>query len=157
MNNYVAENLKAKEQVIKLAEIHPLSKIIFMILAIAMIVIALIMSVYAHEIWPFAIFSPFILGFSIGFLKEFLYMKTTVLTLTDKRVFGKIGSFSVKTVDYPIDKINSIVINQDIFGRIFNFGTIIIQTASSSDLKVSSVKNPNAFKQEIINQQDNKN
>jgi len=46
--------------------------------------------------------------------------------ITDKRIICKTGLFSHKTLEMNLNKIESVNVDQSIFGRIFGFGTITI-------------------------------
>jgi membrane protein YdbS with pleckstrin-like domain len=48
---------------------------------------------------------------------------TTELAVTNKKVIGKVGVIHRESVDVPLSNLESIVIDQGVLGRIFNFGT----------------------------------
>jgi uncharacterized membrane protein YdbT with pleckstrin-like domain len=60
----------------------------------------------------------------------FLRLKRTELGITDRRVIEKYGILSVTTAETTLDKIQNVTFKQGLFGRIFNYGTVVIQTAA---------------------------
>lgn len=76
----------------------------------------------------------------------------TKLSHDNKYVKGKTGLLRVCTMDSPISKITSVKVDQGILGRMFNYGTISINTAGdSTDYTFAYIDNPNAFKKSLLN------
>lgn len=90
----------------------------------------------------------------IGFLMiivDIINCIGTKLKVTNKKVYGKIGILHTKELDSPLNKINNINVEQNILGKILNFGTVKISTSSAIyDFKY--ICNPNEFKQVLNNQ-----
>lgn len=55
---------------------------------------------------------------------------STHLKVTTKRVAAKKGIIKVESLDSPLDKITSVKTSQGLMGKIFNYGTIYINTPS---------------------------
>ena len=64
----------------------------------------------------------------------------TELAYTNKRIIGKRGLFTTTILDAPIEKINDVYIKQTLFGKIFQYSSIVIST-SSSRYKFKYLKN----------------
>ncbi len=73
------------------------------------------------------------------------------LAITNKRVIGKIGVFKTKTLDAPLNKIQNTSTESKFFGKIFNYGTVKINTAAGA-YDFIGVKNVESFKGMIMNQ-----
>ncbi|MCX7858954.1 MAG: PH domain-containing protein [Chloroflexus sp.] len=67
-----------------------------------------------------------------GFI-DFLRWNSEQIIITDRRVLQVRGVFNKRVIDSSLEKINDIELRQSILGRIFNFGTIEILTASGSE------------------------
>lgn len=83
----------------------------------------------------------------IGFLLIIVDLVNTIgmkLNITSKKVYGKIGLLHTRRLDSPLNKINNIGVTQNIFGKIFNYGTIEIKT-SSLLYEFKYISNPNEF------------
>ena len=78
---------------------------------------------------------------------------TTELVFTNKRLLGKIGLVNTKALDTPLNKINNISVEQGLGGKIFNYGTMVILTSSTS-YRFKHIKKPEAFKSKLLEQID---
>lgn len=90
----------------------------------------------------------------IGFVwlpRDLINYFTTKLEITNRRIKGKTGLINTNELDSPLNKLNSIQVKQGMFGKIFNYGTVII-TTSSSAFEFEYVTKPNEFKTIINNQ-----
>ncbi|XLV70956.1 PH domain-containing protein (plasmid) [Ralstonia syzygii subsp. celebesensis] len=54
---------------------------------------------------------------------------TTELAVTNRKVIAKVGFIRRDTIEMLLGKVESVQVKQSIFGRIFNYGTIIISGA----------------------------
>ena len=76
---------------------------------------------------------------------------TTKLYITNKRVSGKVGLIRTNELDSPLNKINGVQVKQGLFGKIFNYGTVSITTASTV-FDFPYIDKPNEFKTILNNQ-----
>ena len=56
-----------------------------------------------------------------------LNVMTTELALTNKRVIAKFGFIRRQTIEININRIESISVNQGFWGRIFNYGSVVVR------------------------------
>ena len=75
------------------------------------------------------------------------------LAITNKRVIGKTGLISTKALDAPLNKVQNASVANGLFGKIFNYGTVRIDTAAGT-YTFYGIKNPNNFKTMLMNQID---
>ena len=87
----------------------------------------------------------------IWFPKDLIKYFTTKLEITNRRIKGKTGLINTNELDSPLNKINGIQVKQNVFGKMFNYGTICITTASSVFV-FDYINNPNEFKTILNNQ-----
>ena len=73
------------------------------------------------------------------------------LAVTSKRVVGKIGVLRTQVLDAPLSKLQNCSVKQNLSGKIFNYGTVVINTASG-EYNFSGVKNANSFKNFVMAQ-----
>ena len=76
------------------------------------------------------IFSFFIVGIP-SLISRLIAMKTTELSLSNKRLVGKYGLINTKQMDSPLNKLNSVSVASGLFGKIFGYATITVNTAST--------------------------
>ena len=88
-------------------------------------------------------------------IQVFILKVTTILEISTKKVFGKKGWLNTISLDAPINKINDVMVVQSFFGKIFNYGTIIINT-SSNKYKFQFIENADKLKDKITNIIDKK-
>lgn len=87
----------------------------------------------------------------VGF-KLFVLFNTR-LALTSKRIYGKTGIINTKSMDSPINKINSVSVEQGFWGKVFRYSTISVST-SSGTFKFAYIKNADEFKEKTMEQID---
>lgn len=75
----------------------------------------------------------------------------TELSLSNKRLVGKVGIIRTVTLDNPLLKINSISVSSGLFGKILGYGNICVNTAGSS-MVFRGIKNPQDFANKINHQ-----
>ena len=108
---------------------------------------------------PLVILGLLLLGVAgIGILfwiGAFIRYKTTELAITNKRVIAKFGFISRSTVELNIDKAESIQVRQGILGRIFDYGSIIVSGAGSTQTPIPGISRPMKFRQTFLATQEN--
>ena len=90
------------------------------------------------------------IGF-VWFPRDLIRYFNTKLEITNRRIRGKVGLVKTNELDSPLNKINSVQIKQGFFGKLCNYGTIIVTTASSY-FEFAYINNPSEFKS-ILNTQ----
>ncbi len=85
---------------------------------------------------------------------KFAYVE---LSLTNRRLIGrtiaKKGFFNTCTMDAPIDKIQTCMVEQNLLGKIFNFATVTVKTAAGSYF-FPYIKDAEQFKNRLTAQMD---
>lgn len=79
---------------------------------------------------------------------------TTRLTITNRRVEGKKGLLKTVKMDSRIGQITSVKVTQGLAGKIFNYGTLNINTAGG-EYEFAYIRNPEKVKQTINTALDN--
>jgi len=80
--------------------------------------------------------------------------KTTELAITSKRVIVKSGFIRRRTIEININKVESIQVDQEILGRMFNFGTLVISGGGNPQAPVAGISSPMEFRRAFIEAQD---
>lgn len=78
---------------------------------------------------------------------------TTELSLSTKRVVGKFGFVNSKQIDSPLNKINSVSVSSGLFGKIFGYATVTINTASTIYL-FKGIVHADMFRQSVMDEMD---
>ena len=80
---------------------------------------------------------------------EYLRVRFTELGLTNKRVICKTGIISRQSEEMKLTSIETVEIDQGVFGRILGYGNIHVSGRGISDVVLRSVKDPMAVKRAI--------
>lgn len=152
MDNYFDCNLNKGEEVI--IEIRH-NKMVFVPIIIGMAAFA----IYFLFILPlmFENVKTGWLDWLIFFIAELLLILPAIriiktkLALTNRRVIGKKGIFGTQSLDFPISKIDSIIVCSSFLGKIFHYNNIQIKSTNATRaLKFKGISNANDFRNAII-------
>ncbi len=104
------------------------------------------------------VFGILLLMWVIGILlivSAVLNVMTTELALTNKRVIAKFGFIRRQTIELNINRIESISVNQGFWGRIFNYGSIVVRGTGGSHAPIPYIARPMEFRQQFNDFIDN--
>lgn len=88
----------------------------------------------------------------ISFVYDYFQWRNREYILTDFRVIQISGIINKNVIDSSLEKVNDVKLTQSFFGRIFNFGTVEIMTASELGInKITTLENPIKFKTTMVN------
>jgi uncharacterized membrane protein YdbT with pleckstrin-like domain len=91
----------------------------------------------------------------IYFIYKYYAWKFDLWVVTNYRVIDEFGVFSINSKESPIDKINNVSYQQSIFGRIFGFGDVQIQTAAEmGETSYKNIAHPQKLKEALSNAQE---
>jgi hypothetical protein len=87
------------------------------------------------------------------FLYRYLDRRVNIWAVTDRRLIDEWGILTHKSKENPLDKINDIIVEQTIPGRVFGYGSISVQTAAKAgETIIDFVERPEELKQTINEQ-----
>jgi membrane protein YdbS with pleckstrin-like domain len=87
------------------------------------------------------------------FLYRYLDRRVNIWAVTDRRLIDEWGILTHKSKENPLDKINDIVVEQTILGRLFGYGSISVQTAAKAgETIIDYMERPEELKQTINEQ-----
>ena len=91
--------------------------------------------------------------FFIPSILMFLRLTHTELGITNKRVIVKTGLFSTTTMETTLDKVQNVTFRQPLLGKMFNYGTIVIQTAATFGREgLRGIKDPQQVRDVLLEQ-----
>ncbi len=86
---------------------------------------------------------------------EYINWKYNLWCVTNLRVVDETGFFTRYTKESPLDKINNVEYDQTIWGRLFGFGNVDIQTAAEmGETKYQLIHHPKLLKDTITHAQE---
>jgi len=90
-----------------------------------------------------------LIGFLTAIVHILQYLSERVF-INDRNIRLKTGIFSNNETDIPFDKINTIRIRQNLFGKLLNYGSIVIFTGNDvSGIIFNHLDNPKGIKAAI--------
>lgn len=110
------------------------------------------------SLWHLMLFGLLLLpAFGLGLILwiiAFVRYKTTELAITTRRVIVKHGFIRRRTIEININKVESIQVDQELLGRIFNFGTLVVAGAGDPQAPIAGISAPMEFRKAFIEAQD---
>lgn len=92
---------------------------------------------------------PIIIGFFMLVAHLITYFSQSI-RITKDSIELKKGIIFIDKTEVPHSKINSIQVKQGIFGRMFNFGDVIMSTGNdTSGIKFQHIDSPNELKESL--------
>ncbi|MFC4437084.1 MULTISPECIES: PH domain-containing protein [Natrialbaceae] len=85
---------------------------------------------------------------------QYARIAKTVFVITDRRVATRRGVFGVTVNTVALDRVQNTTVTQGSIGRLVGYGTVVIETASGSDLALWNVDGPLAVRAELEHSAD---
>ena len=96
-------------------------------------------------------------AFGIGLIVfgiAYIRIKSTEIAVTTKRLIVKHGFIRRSTIEININKVESIQVDQEMMGRMLNYGTLVISGTGTSHAPITGISEPMAFRKAFIEAQD---
>jgi len=87
-------------------------------------------------------------------LSAYIRYKTTELGITDKKIIAKFGFIKRDTIELLLPKVESIQVKQSIFGRLLNYGSIVVSGAGNPQAPVPGIDAPMQFRKSFMEIQE---
>ena len=142
--SYIDSNLMRGETVVYKAEIH---WFIFLP-GIVVAAIGFLMMAAGGEAGVFGALA-LLVGVAL-ILKAAITKVTTELAVTSKRVIAKVGLIRRSTMELNHSKVESLNVNQGIFGRIFGYGTVVVNGTGGGATPAPGIDNPMEFRRNAM-------
>ncbi len=83
------------------------------------------------------------------FIYPMILRSTSEFVITNKRVIIKKGWISRETFEMNLNKIETVNVDQSVWGRLFGFGTIVIIGTGGTKEVVDSIRRPLEFRKKF--------
>ena len=159
--SYVNDNLMPNEKVLFSARIHPaifLPAVISFLFTILLFIFAFSSAGQAGSTTTspsaipgvFLCFSGLLFIYSIVMvLQAIIIISTTEFAVTNRRVVAKTGFIRRHTLEMLLTKIESVAVNQNILGRILNFGVVTVTGTGGTKESFRAIGQPFAVRKMI--------
>jgi uncharacterized membrane protein YdbT with pleckstrin-like domain len=100
--------------------------------------------------WLMRVLGIVILVFgALHLLRAWLTRVTTELAVTNRKVIGKWGLISRRTIEQRLEKIDSIEVEQTILGRILGYGTVEVRGSGVTMTPLRMIAGPLTFRRRV--------
>ena len=151
--SYIHKSLLDDEKIIYLTRRH---KIIFTYPVIWLLLAAILFGikwvfVFKPEInFSLSIFSGIFLAVAlIHALVVWINYLCAEFGITNQRVIVKEGFLKRKTIEVFLKSVESVQVNQSIWGRILNFGNVVVSGTGGASDPLNMIRNPLDFKKQV--------
>lgn len=83
------------------------------------------------------------------FIAPLIESSTSEFAITNKRVIIKVGLISRRTFEMNISKIESVIVNQGILGRMLGYGTIVVKGTGGTNELFKAIADPLTFRKKF--------
>ena len=91
-----------------------------------------------------------VMAWTLGVWRIAAGMKwTSEFAITNRRVIVKTGLLARRTIEINISRVESVQVDQDIFGRLFNYGAITVIGTGGTKEPFTMIENPQAFRRMV--------
>lgn len=148
MGSYIDSNLITNERVIKEAKVSWWSQWPFFLFGGFFLLSGMGASLTPNEDGGGGV----ILFVAVAFIVfAIIRVISTELALTNKRVIAKTGFIRRDTIELRLEKVEGFVVNQSIFGRILNYGSVIVSGTGGIKTPIPFIYNPTEFRM-VVNE-----
>ena len=104
---------------------------------------------------PLAVLAVFSLVFLWRLVWDILHWVNDVYAVTNRRIIQISGTINKHSIDSSLEKINDLVLNQSMLGRMLGYGDLEILTGSEIGVNLlRRIAEPVRFKTEMLNQKE---
>ena len=144
---FIEKNLAPNEDILYQSKLHWMiyfgAAFWFVFGAVIYFIFAPMTSVAQYAFLAFALLSAYKFG------AAFVQQISTELAVTDQRFIAKFGFVAREVIEIPLLKIESVVVDQSVLGRIVDSGSVAIHGTGSSMAPVHNIDSPVLFRNEL--------
>lgn len=145
--SYVSHHLMSGESVVREAR---LSRIVYLpclvLLAIAVVLFAEVYRGGSETRVALPVPEVFLAVALLAAVPAFVRRRSSEFAVTNKRVVVKVGLLRRHSTEILLRQVEGITVDQSIFGRIFDYGTIVVEGTGSDRTPYSGIGGPMKFR-----------
>jgi len=142
---YAEKVLQPGETIAYRAHLHWIIYLAGMVLIVAAIACAVAAVVLKVDSIRLGLMAASVIALFLGLfqmIRAWLVAVNTEIIVTNRRVIYKTGFISRNTVEMNLDKVESVLVQQGILGRMLDFGTVIIRGVGAGLEPVDNIGAP---------------
>ena len=149
--SYVEKVLQPEEKVVAVAKKHWMIYGKGIVLLVVAIIIVVGGPAWLGNAIVFQVLAAFLALLAlILFVRAWFEQWTTEIAVTNKRVIYKRGFISRYTTEMNMEKVESVVVDQDLWGRIFGYGTISVRGTGDGIEHLTMIADPLKLRSAIV-------
>lgn len=150
--SYIDSNLQADEKVLDRTQLHWAIYLPPMIGLVGASILFIYWNWNAYEItWlnsmPGLIPAVFVMQ---DLIRRGIKRETTEIAITDRRIIYKTGLINRRTLEMNVDKVESVDVNQSVFGRLLGCGTIVVHGVGTGIEPLNMIADPMKFRDSVL-------
>jgi uncharacterized membrane protein YdbT with pleckstrin-like domain len=142
---YVEEHLLPNERIVHHAHLHKIVYLGPLLLAIFLMAVAI--GAFTAEIFSLAIVA--LVAALIPLIWAQIVYSSSEFAVTDKRVIIKVGFIQRRTLETLLSKVEGIEVNQEIMGRVLDYGTIAVTGTGGTRELFKNIAAPLEFRRQV--------
>ncbi len=148
--SYAAKNLIPGETILYQTRLHWIVLVWHFFLAVVFLLTPGILLLYYNKVRELGYI--LIIATMIPIVIGIIVRNGTEMAVTNKRVLIKQGVFSRETLELLLSKIESIVVEEPVIGRILGYGTVIIRGTGGTPEPFDRIASPLEFRRQVEQQ-----
>jgi uncharacterized membrane protein YdbT with pleckstrin-like domain len=158
---YIEKHLIAGERILYKTRLHSIA-VLFPLLSGLALGIAGLACLYFYaghhqdgtgdsQMWAAGGLALVVFG-GITIVVALLKRNSTEMAVTNRRILIKSGVLSRRTIELLLARVESIVITEPFFGRMFGYGTVVIRGTGGTPEPFTLIANPTEFRRHVQEQ-----
>lgn len=148
--SYIDDHLLADEQIVHRTRPHWIMFAGPLTLGIAGLVLGIALQVFQRDYWYVgAAVIVLALVFAVG---PWLRYISSEFAVTDKRVLARLGLIQRHSLETLLSKVEAIGVEQDLTGRLLNYGTITLTGTGGTRETITRIPAPLEFRRQVQSQ-----
>ena len=148
---YLEKNLAPGETLMHLGRLH---WALFVAPVAVMVVVPVALAFFAAQVHGPVVYAPIALLVIVLFwlLARYLTYISTEFGVTSQRIVMKRGVIGIATREILLSRVEAIQVRQSIWGRILNFGDVIVTGTGGTNEQFAMIAAPQAFRAQVQGQ-----
>ena len=144
--SYVDKHLLPDEKVTYRTRLHWKSYIAYWLIALFVFLpLTVWLMVTGQQL--FAIVPALAAG--IAWMMGSLHRDKAEFAVTDRRIIIKLGILSTRSIELMLSKVEAIAVNQSMWGRMFNYGDIVVTGSGGTHEPFTGIQAPEQFRHAV--------
>jgi len=145
LDSYIKNNLEPEENLVHIARPHWVVFVPHTLIILASLVIAT-SNIVPYPLPSTGMAAVLFLAGVVGQVRAALYYVSTEMGVTNKRVIGKVGLIARQTFEVDMERIESVLVDQSVLGRLLDYGTVTIRGMGGTPIPIHTIDRPIEFR-----------